>query len=34
MILQGKEYLVLWDGYGKEDAQWVHASNITNAAIR
>ena len=33
-LLQKKEYLVLWDGYGKEDVQWVKASVVTSEAIR
>ena len=28
------DYLVLWDGYPKEEASWVSAVNITSAAIR
>ena len=34
LILQEKiEYLVLWDGYPKEEASWVTEENVTSAAI-
>ena len=33
-LLQGKEYPVLWDGYGKEDVQLVKESVLTSEAIR
>ena len=28
-----KEYLVLWEGYGKEDASWILEEDITEAAL-
>ena len=32
---QGKiKYLVLWDGYAKEETSWVIEENVTSAAIR
>ena len=35
IVGQGKdEYLILWQGYQKEEASWVAAEDVTSAAIR
>ena len=32
---QGRdEYLVLWEGYPKEDASWEPGENLTEAAVK
>ena len=34
-FMQGKrEYLILWEGYSKEEASWISAENVTLAAIQ
>ena len=35
LYMQGNsEYLILWEGYSKEEASWISAENITSAAIQ
>ena len=33
LLQNKKEYLVLWEGYGKEDASWILEEDITEAAL-
>jgi len=34
-VLQAcSEYLVLWEGYPKEEASWVNKQNISQAALQ
>ena len=33
-ITQEKECLVLWEGYGNEDASWVDTAEVTTDALR
>ena len=33
-ITQDKECLVLWEGYGNEDASWVDTAEVTTEALR
>ena len=33
-ITQEKECLILWEGYGNEDASWVSTAEVTTDALR
>ena len=33
-ITQEKECLILWEGYGNEDASWVATAEVTTDALR
>ena len=34
LIFIGNEYLVLWEGFPKEDASWVEEKDLTEAAVK